>query len=149
MKESVSSGNPVTPMLFPYEPEQYWQQVRQIIREEVSTAEKHRPISTTYDTPGLTYKPLYKIAEVCAIDLKRDIIEIKQYVYKINEDLEQGWTDVRTKVLDRDDYSKAIQDAHKLYFKDGLDLSQIKDYLVSKYHVSYETAHDISDMARK
>ena len=40
MKEFVSNGNPVTPMLFPYEPEQYWQSIRQIIREEVSNAEK-------------------------------------------------------------------------------------------------------------
>jgi predicted DNA-binding transcriptional regulator AlpA len=67
MKESVSNFNPVTPILFPYEPEQYWQQVRQIIREEVSNAEKHRPAITAFETPGMTYKPLYKIAEVCAI----------------------------------------------------------------------------------
>ena len=67
MKESVSNGNPVTPMLFPYEPEQFWQSIRQIIREEVSQAEKQRPVSPTYETPGLTYKPLYKIAEVCAL----------------------------------------------------------------------------------
>jgi excisionase family DNA binding protein len=65
MKESVSNGNHVTPILFPYEPEQYWQQVRQIIREEVNNAEKHRQVGTTYETPGMTYKPLYKIAEVC------------------------------------------------------------------------------------
>ncbi len=67
MKEPLNNGNTVTPMLFPYEPEQYWQQVRQIIREEVSNAEKQRTVSATLETPGLTYKPLYKIAEVCAI----------------------------------------------------------------------------------
>lgn len=67
MKESVSNGNPVTPMLFPYEPELYWQQVRQIIREEVNNAEKKRTVSPAYDTPGMTYKPLYKIAEVCTL----------------------------------------------------------------------------------
>lgn len=67
MKESVSNGNSVTPMLFPYEPEQYWQQVRQIIREEVNNVEKQRPTSTTYEILGLTYKPLFKIAEVCAL----------------------------------------------------------------------------------
>jgi excisionase family DNA binding protein len=65
MKEPVSNIIPVTPMLFPYEPEQFWQSIRQIVREEVSQAEKHRPIPTVYETPGLTYKPLYKIAEVC------------------------------------------------------------------------------------
>jgi excisionase family DNA binding protein len=67
MKESVSNGNLVTPMLFPYEPEQFWQSIRQIIREEVNNAEKQRPISPTYETPGMTYKPLYKIAEVCTL----------------------------------------------------------------------------------
>jgi excisionase family DNA binding protein len=67
MKENVSNGNIVTPMLFPYEPEQYWQQVRQIIREEVINAEKQKPLPPSYETPGLTYKPLYKIAEVCSL----------------------------------------------------------------------------------
>ena len=67
MKDFVSNGNVVTPMLFPYEPEQYWQQVRQIIREEVSNIEKKNPVSPNYETPGLTYKPLYKMAEVCAL----------------------------------------------------------------------------------
>jgi predicted DNA-binding transcriptional regulator AlpA len=67
MKESVSNGNPVTPMLFPYEPEQFWLSIRQIIREEVNQVEKQRPVSPTYETPGLTYKPLYKITEVCQL----------------------------------------------------------------------------------
>ena len=67
MKEFVSNGNNVTPMLFPYEQEHYWQLIRQIIREEVNNAEKQRPVSPSYETPGLTYKPLYKIAEVCAL----------------------------------------------------------------------------------
>ena len=67
MKEFVSNGNPVTPMLFPFEPEQFWKSIREIIREEVNNFEKHRPPSPTYVTPGLTYKPLYKITEVCAI----------------------------------------------------------------------------------
>jgi len=67
MKEFVSTGHPTTPILFPYDPELYWQQVRQIIREEVSNAEKLRLIYPSYETPGLTYKPLYKIAEVCSM----------------------------------------------------------------------------------
>lgn len=67
MKENVTSGSHATPMLFPYEPEQFWQSIRQIIREEVTKAEKQRPESPTWQTTGLTYKPLYKIAEVCAL----------------------------------------------------------------------------------
>lgn len=67
MKENVSTGSHATPMLFPYEPEQFWQSIRQIIREEVTKAEKQRSDSSGYQTLGLTYKPLYKIAEVCTL----------------------------------------------------------------------------------
>lgn len=67
MKEHANNGNTVTPILFPYEPGEYWQQIRQIIREEVNNLEKQKHTPTSYDTPGLTYKPLYKIAEVCAL----------------------------------------------------------------------------------
>jgi hypothetical protein len=67
MKEIMSNGNVVTPMLFPYEPEQFLESIRQIIREEVNNSEKQKQNSATYQTPGLTYKPLYKIAEVCLL----------------------------------------------------------------------------------
>ena len=67
MKELTANGNLITPILFPYDPEQFWQSIRQIVREEVSSVEKRMPVSPTYDTPGLTYKPLYKIAEVCSL----------------------------------------------------------------------------------
>ena len=67
MKENVSNGNVVTPMLFPYEPEQFWQSIRQIIREEVQSINKQTSPSPSFETPGLTYKPLYKIAEICAL----------------------------------------------------------------------------------
>jgi len=67
MKDLTANGNLVTPILFPYDPEHFWQSIRQIVREEVSLIEKQRPVSPTYDTPGLTYKPLFKIAEVCSL----------------------------------------------------------------------------------
>jgi excisionase family DNA binding protein len=67
MKDFVSSGSPLTPILFPYEPEQFWQSMRQIIREEVSNGEKQKPGTHVYETPGLNYKPLYKITEVCTL----------------------------------------------------------------------------------
>jgi excisionase family DNA binding protein len=67
MKEFTANGNLVTPILFPYDPEHFWQSIRQIVREEVGSVEKQRATSPTYETPGLTYKPLYKIAEVCSL----------------------------------------------------------------------------------
>lgn len=67
MQENASSGNIVTPMLFPFEPDQYWQLMRQIIREEVQTIREQTPAPTSFETGGMTYKPLYKIAEVCSL----------------------------------------------------------------------------------
>ncbi|MGB8193685.1 MAG: helix-turn-helix domain-containing protein [Chitinophagaceae bacterium] len=67
MKESVNKEMPVTPMLFPMEPGQFWNQIRQIVREEVSKVEVQQSPAPAYKTPGLTYKPLYKMAEVCAL----------------------------------------------------------------------------------
>lgn len=66
MQELMKSGN--TPMLFPYDPVEYWQNIRQIIREEVSKMEKEKPDpGSLLQTPGLTYKPLLKISELCTL----------------------------------------------------------------------------------
>lgn len=67
MKQLISNDHRVTPILFPFDPTEFWQQIRQIIREEVTNANKAKQIPATYDTPGMTYKPLYKIAEVCVL----------------------------------------------------------------------------------
>jgi excisionase family DNA binding protein len=65
MKEMMKNGN--TPILFPYEPTEYWQNIRQIIREEVAKIEKGKPKGNVLETPGLTYKPLLKITELCTL----------------------------------------------------------------------------------
>ena len=69
MQESVKQGNQATPMLFPIEPAQFWAQVRLIIREEVQKLEipSQAPAPHLLETPGLTHKPLLKIAEVCQL----------------------------------------------------------------------------------
>ena len=67
MKDNVSDINTQTPILIPYQPEQFWHLMRQIIREEVKNVEKQKPIFGSFETPGMTYKPLYKIGEVCAL----------------------------------------------------------------------------------
>jgi hypothetical protein len=66
MKEEVKMES-ATPMLLPYQPEQFWHNVRLIIHEEIAHAEKLRPVSITHETPGLTYKLLFKMTEVCEI----------------------------------------------------------------------------------
>jgi excisionase family DNA binding protein len=57
----------MTPVLFPYDPQQYWEQLRLMIREEIQKAEKQKGPAITYETAGLTYKPLYKMIEVCKL----------------------------------------------------------------------------------
>ena len=59
---NVSTGAPI---LFPYAAEAFWDQMRTIIREEMKSIEKAKTTEHLHHTPGLTYKPLYKMREVC------------------------------------------------------------------------------------
>ncbi len=65
MQEQVRSEATPTPILFPIDPLKFWDTIRLIIREEVNNVEQKKPVSVSFETPGMTYKPLYKIAEVC------------------------------------------------------------------------------------
>ena len=67
MQENVSNSNSITPILFPYEPQLFWESIRQIVREEVQNVDKPKAVLPSTETSGLTYKPLYKIADVCAL----------------------------------------------------------------------------------
>lgn len=60
-------GNRSAPILVPIDPEMFWEQMRVIIREEISKHQKSVPVSDeqVFQTAGLTYKPLYKMSEVC------------------------------------------------------------------------------------
>jgi excisionase family DNA binding protein len=67
MKELEISGQAKTPILFPYDPSVFWESIRKIIREEINIGEREKHNILHFETPGLTYKPLYKITEVCKI----------------------------------------------------------------------------------
>jgi len=92
------------PILIPLEPEEFWTQIRSIIREEVARGQKEQPITLTpvTETPGLTEKPLYKIQEICSLfrvtkptiydwikhgKLKR--VKIRSRVYFLGSDIRQ------------------------------------------------------------
>ena len=91
------------PILIPFEPEEFWAQIRGIIREEFTRNQKEQPVSTSLmETPGLTHKPLYKIQEICALfkitkptiydwikhgKLKR--VKIRSRVYFLGSDIRQ------------------------------------------------------------
>ena len=59
------NNSSIAPMLFPYEPEEFWERMRSIIREEITKTAKEHTAVQTQETHGLTYKPLLKITEVC------------------------------------------------------------------------------------
>jgi excisionase family DNA binding protein len=57
--------NNVVPMLMPYDPDEFWDRMRKIIREEIAKLKGQN--SPLMQTPGLTEKPLYKIDEICQL----------------------------------------------------------------------------------
>jgi excisionase family DNA binding protein len=97
-------NNVAVPILIPFEPEEFWSQIRTIIREEMGRNQKEQTLCSTsiMETPGLTEKPLYKIQEICSLfrvskptiydwikhgKLKR--IKIRSRVYFLGSDVRQ------------------------------------------------------------
>ncbi len=90
-------------MLFPHEPTEFWDQIRTIIREEISKNQQQlQTMAGSMETPGLKEKPLFKIEEICSIfnvtrptiyewikhgKLKR--IKIRSRVYFLGRDIRQ------------------------------------------------------------
>jgi hypothetical protein len=85
---------------------------------------------------------LSKIEEVS--EIKKDLIEIKQYLYRLDEEENEN----KSKIISAKEYGQAIRDAYRLYYDDGLDLTEIKSYLMSKFSIGISTASDIIDKAR-
>jgi excisionase family DNA binding protein len=54
-----------TPMLFPYEPVDFWMQFRIVMREELLRMQGN--VVQLSPPAGLSNKPLYKIREVCLL----------------------------------------------------------------------------------
>lgn len=66
--ENAKKELPATPILFPFDPELFWEHLRILVREELQSAGTFTARETvSHETPGLTYKPLYKISEVCQV----------------------------------------------------------------------------------
>jgi excisionase family DNA binding protein len=59
------SNNTKASILFPYEPEEFWERMRLIVREEVTKTSKEQASASLREVDGLTYKPLLKIAKAC------------------------------------------------------------------------------------
>ncbi|HEX8333917.1 MAG TPA: helix-turn-helix domain-containing protein [Segetibacter sp.] len=91
----------IPPMLFPYEPKEFWEHLRIILREEITKTAKEKPDTTTFQTEGLTYKPLLKISEVCSyFQISRPTIydwikHGKLKPYKIRRSVYFLWNDIQ------------------------------------------------------
>ncbi|MCW3106880.1 MAG: helix-turn-helix protein [Segetibacter sp.] len=90
-----------TPILFPYEPNEFWEHMRSIIRDEITKTAKEKPASSLTETQGLTYKPLFKIAEVCTFfhvtrpTIYEWIKDGKLKPYKIRRSVYFLWNDIQ------------------------------------------------------
>ena len=67
MKDIVSTTREATPMLFPFDPEIFWTYIRRFVSEEIKKSKVNEAPMLAFETPGLSSKPLYKIAEVHAL----------------------------------------------------------------------------------
>ena len=90
-------------MLFPFDPQEFWNQIRKIIKEEVSRSVTGPEVArAVMETPGLTQKPLYNINEICLLfrisrptvygwvkhgKLRR--VKIRSRVYFLGSDIQQ------------------------------------------------------------
>lgn len=91
-----------TPILIPYDLEEFWMSLRRIIREEIANAQATFKPAPTLEVPGMTYKPLFKMSEICAIfeiskptayewikDGKLKPYKIRSRVYFLWQDIQQ------------------------------------------------------------
>ena len=99
----MKDNSAAVPMLFPYEPSEFWAQIRQIVHEEVvQTRNTKSAGANLMTTPGLTEKPLYKIAEICQLfDISRTTVhdwvkhgklrrvKVRSRVYFLGADVKQ------------------------------------------------------------
>ena len=68
MKMQIMENNTAVPILILLEPQDFWDQIRLIIREEVTKGNKAQASNTNImETHGLTEKPLYKMQEICSL----------------------------------------------------------------------------------
>lgn len=93
-----------TSMLFPYNPEEFWERMQNLIHDEMVRLIKARTKlnDNEFKTPGLTYKPLYKTAELCNLfQVSRPTIYSwigvgKLKPYKIRSRVYFLWDDVQS-----------------------------------------------------
>jgi predicted DNA-binding transcriptional regulator AlpA len=90
-----------TPILIPMQMDEFLEQIKKVIHSEVSKLQQTTPQALEYAVPGMTYKPLYKMSEICAMfSVSRPTIyswikDEKLRPYKIKSRVYFLWEDVR------------------------------------------------------
>ncbi len=60
--------NNTLPILIPYEPDVFWEEIKKIVQNEVSKLDSAKPpAAADEEVLGLSYRPLYNTNEVCKI----------------------------------------------------------------------------------
>ena len=59
-------NNNQIPMLFPFDPNEFWEHIRKIVKEEVCNNEKQKKLFES-ESNTLSDKQLYKIADICSM----------------------------------------------------------------------------------
>ena len=89
------------PILIPLQLDEFFEQIKKLIHSEVSKLQQAAPPSIEYSVPGMTYKPLYKMSEICIMfSVSRPTIyswikDEKLRPYKIKSRVYFLWEDVR------------------------------------------------------
>jgi hypothetical protein len=93
-------NNQNTTVLFPYEPEELWEKIRELFRSELQKSKATNEPPVAYEVPGLVQKPVYKAHEVCAIfQISRQTLHawVKEGVlrqYKVKSRVFFLWNDI-------------------------------------------------------
>ncbi len=93
-------NNQNTPVLFPYEPEELWEKMRELFRSELQKVKAPTEKPVAYEVPGMTQKPLYKAHEVCTmLQISRQTLHawVKEGIlrqYKIKSRVFFLWSDI-------------------------------------------------------
>jgi excisionase family DNA binding protein len=66
-KKTTRMESSSVPILIPLEPATFWSEIRKIIQEELTRAQRAPAPALLFETPGLTQKPLYRMSEVCRL----------------------------------------------------------------------------------
>jgi hypothetical protein len=90
-----------------------------------------------------TFLQIRPTKQVEVNEIKNDLLEIKQLLYRqISEEPDTPYM-TSTKTLGGREYRDAIEEAKRMYYEEGHEIGKIRQHLAEKYGISYESASRI------